>query len=56
MTAMLFLFRKEVSNRLIVIRNGTTKLGLFTDLISASFLGATDLLLTSYLDKLSITV
>ena len=39
---------------LIIIRNGTTKLGSLTNLISASFLGATDLLLTSCLDKLTI--
>ena len=55
MTAKLFSFRKEVPNRWIILRNGTTKLGLYLDLISASFLGATGLLLTYY-DKLNIAV
>ena len=45
MTAELFSFRKEVQNRWIIIRNGATKLGLFPDLISASLLGATGLLI-----------
>ena len=38
MTAKLFSFRKEfeVPNSLIIIRNLTTKLGLFPDLIDAS--------------------
>ena len=44
-TAKLFSFRKEVPNGWIIIRNGTTKLGLFPDLISASLLEATGLLL-----------
>ena len=44
MTAKLFSFTKRVPNRWIVIRNGTTKLDLFPDLISASLLGATGLL------------
>ena len=44
MTVKLFSFRKKVSNRWIVIGNGTTKLGLFPHLISASLLGATGLL------------
>ena len=35
MTAKLFSFRKEVPNRWIIIPNGTTKLGLLPDLISA---------------------
>ena len=47
MTAKLFSFRKEVPNRLIIIRwkqdHKGIKLGLFPDLISASLLGATDL-------------
>ena len=34
LTGKLFSFRKEVSNRWIIIRNGTTKPGLFPDLIS----------------------
>ena len=55
MTAKLFSFRKEVPNRWIIIRNGTTKLGLFPDLISASLLGATGLLFT-YHDKLNIAI
>ena len=44
MTAKLFFFGKKVRNRWIVIQNGTTKLDLFPDLISASLLGATGLL------------
>ena len=55
MTAKLFYFRKEVPNRWIIIRNRTTKLGLFPDLIRASLLGATDLLFTYY-DKLNIAI
>ena len=31
MTAKLFSFRKEFPNKWIIIRNGTTKLGLFLD-------------------------
>ena len=54
-TAKLFSFRKEVPNGWIIIRNGTTKLGLFPDLISASLLEATGLLFT-YHDKLNIAV
>ena len=53
MTAKVFSFRKETPNGWIIIRNGTTKLGLFPDLISASLLGAPDLLFT-YHDKLNI--
>ena len=55
MTAKLFSFRNEVLNRWILIRNGTTKLGLSPDLISASLLGPAGLLLT-YHDKLNIAV
>ena len=44
MTAKLFFFGKKVPNRWIVIRNRTTKLDLFPDIISASLLGATGLL------------
>ena len=55
MTVKLFSFGKAVPNGRIIIRNGTTKLGLFPDLISASLLGATDLLFT-YHDKLNIAV
>ena len=55
MTAKLFSFRKEVPNRWIIIRNGTTKLGLIPDLISASLLGATGLSFT-YHDKLIIAI
>ena len=44
MTAKLFSFAKKVPNRWIIIRDGTTKLDLFPDLISASLLGATGLL------------
>ena len=55
MTAKLFSFRKEVLNRWIIIRNGTTRLGLFSDLISASFLGASGLLFT-YHDKFNIVI
>ena len=54
MTVELFSFRKEVPNRWIITQNGTTKLGLFPDLIyTASLLGATGLLFT-YQDKLNI--
>ena len=55
MTAKLFSFRNEVLNRWILIRNGTTKLGLFPDLISALLLGPTGLLFTEH-DKLDIAV
>ena len=55
MSAKLFSSRKEVPNRWIIIRSGTTKLGLFPDLFSASSLGATDLLFT-YHDKLNNAV
>ena len=55
MPAKLFPFRKEVPNGWIIIRNGTRKLGLFPDLISASLRGATGLLFT-YHDKLNIAV
>ena len=55
MTAKLFSVRKEVPNKWIIIRNGTTKLGLFLDLISISLLGATGLLFTHH-DKHNITV
>ena len=55
LTVKLFSFRKAVPNGWIIIRNGTTKLGLFPDLISASLLLATDLLFT-YHDKLNIAV
>ena len=51
MIVNLLSFRKEVSNGRIIIRNGTTNLGLFTDLVSASLLGVTDLF--SYHDKLN---
>ena len=54
-TAKLFPFRKEVPDEWIIIRNGTIKLGLFPDLISASLSGTTDLLFT-YHDKLNIAV
>ena len=55
MTAKLFSFRKEVPNRWLIIRNGTTKLGLFLYSISVSLPGATGLLFT-YHDKLNIAV
>ena len=55
MTGKLFSFRNEVPNGWIIIRNGTTKLGLFPDLINASFLGATDLFIADH-DKLNIAV
>ena len=55
MTAKLFSFRKEVPNRWIIIRNGTTRLGLFPDLISASFFGASGLLFT-YHDEFNIAI
>ena len=55
MTTKLFSFRKEVSNRWIIIRDGTTKNGLFPGLISASLLRATGLLFT-YHDKHDIAV
>ena len=55
MTAKLFSVRREVPNRWIIIRNGTTKIELFPDLISASLIGATGLLFT-YHDKLNIAV
>lgn len=51
MIVKLLSFRKEVPNGRIIIRNGTTNLGLFTDLVSASLLGAKDLF--SYHDKLN---
>ena len=54
MTAKLFSSRKEVSNKWIIIRNGTTKLCLFTDLFSASLLGTTNLFFTY--DKFSTAV
>ena len=46
---------KDVPNGWILIRNGTTKLGVFPNLISASLLGATNLLFP-YHDKLNIAV
>ena len=49
-TAKLFSFSKEVPNGWIIVRNSTTKLGLFLDFIRASLLGATDLFIT-YHDK-----
>ena len=55
MTGKLFSFRNKVPNGWIIIRNGTTKLGLFPDLISALFPGATDLFITDR-DKLNISV
>ena len=55
MTGKLFSFRNEVPNGWIIIRNGTTKFGLFPDLISVLFLGATDLFITDR-DKLNISV
>ena len=54
MTAKLFSFRKEVPNRWL-IRNGTTKLGLFLDSIIVSLPGATGLLFT-YHDRLNTAV
>ena len=38
LTVNLFFFR----NKWVIIRNGTPKLGLFPDIISASLLGTTD--------------
>ena len=55
MPAKLFSFRKEVPNRWIIVRDGTTKNGLFPGLISATLLGATGLLFTCH-DKLNIAV
>ena len=55
LTVKLVSFRKAVPNGRIIIRNETTKLGLVPDLISASLLGATDLLFT-YHDKFNIAV
>ena len=54
MTAKSFSSRKGVPNKWIVIRNGTTKLCLFTDLFSASLLGTTNLFFTY--DKFSNAV
>ena len=55
-TVKLFSFRKAVPNgRIRIMRNGTTKLGLFPDLIRALLLGATDLLF-SYHDNLKLNI
>ena len=38
MTAKLFSFKKDVPNRWIIMRNGTTKLGLFPDQLALYYL------------------